>query len=150
TPAQELRYAIEGAGTDEARIRRALRDPATGRLRSKEEIQEIREEYRRLTGRSLDEDLEGDLDGRDRHDIIEQDMLGEPKTPEERLHRLRLREQSERGDPAGAEDLLLAAAFPAYGLYQLGTGSGIGQYLATEEGQALDITVTDAEEALHR
>ncbi|MDI2125253.1 eCIS core domain-containing protein [Yinghuangia seranimata] len=76
SPAQKLRYAIEGLGTNEAAIREVLRG------KSREEIEAIKAEYYRLTGRTLVEDLHGDLDGRDLADADA--MLNGSKTPEER------------------------------------------------------------------
>ena len=137
-PEQEIEYAIGGAGTDEDSIRRVLRDPRTGRLKTPEQIQEIRAAYERTHGSgSFNRDILDELSGRDEFDIG--DMLqGEPRTPEERMRRLQAREQFDRGNQPDGWDAALAVAFPAYGVYQLAAGNGIGQYLAGEEGTALD------------
>ena len=87
SPAQEIHYAVEGAGTEEEAIRRAL----TGR--SEEEIAAIRAEWERLhPGESMDERLRSELGGRDEFDT-HMLLQGEPENAEQELVQMR-----ERGD----------------------------------------------------
>ncbi|WP_133869345.1 hypothetical protein [Ilumatobacter fluminis] len=77
----EIFFAVEGIGsTDEARIREVLSN------KTPEEIQRIREAYERRHGAgSFDDDILGDLDGRDDLDIGHMLRYGDPSTFSRRL-----------------------------------------------------------------
>src|SRR5262249_49531240 len=53
-PAFELKYAMDGAGTDMKRMKEALAG------KKPEEIEKIKADYQKLTGKSLDEDMAGE------------------------------------------------------------------------------------------
>lgn len=130
TPAQELRFAIYGEGTDEARIRRILQGP-DGRGLSAAQIAELEREYAAITGgASLRSDLEGDLSGREEDDMVL--MLGGTRTPEERLAYMQARQALEGGD---------AAAREASGLGQL------SNWMADDEQAVMATTLRGAEGA---
>lgn len=83
SPAEQLYFAMEGWGTDEAAIRRTLAN------RSLTEINQIRTAYVALSGgQTLDSALSSELGGRDLFDA-QQAMLGRPETLEANLQRLR-------------------------------------------------------------
>ena len=104
TPVQEIEYAVNGAGTDEEAIRRGPARSAQRQAAEPEELEQVRAEYEEVHGAgSFDSDILGELSGREEFDIG--DMLqGEPQTPEERLERLRAREQFDRGQSLDATD----------------------------------------------
>lgn len=90
SPAQEIHYAVRGAGTDEDAIKRALAG------RSPEEIAEIRTKYAELSGgESMDARLTSELDGRDLHET-KLALRGEPQDEKEELAQMRERLQYER------------------------------------------------------
>lgn len=93
-PAFALRYSMDGFGTDEQMIRETLQG------RSREQIAQIREQYRLRYGRDLDKELTDENSGRDGFEI-QQLMLGDPKTPEETLARMNAAYDFERGSGAG-------------------------------------------------
>lgn len=85
TPAQEIHYAVEGVGTDEDAIKRALAG------RSPDEIREIRREWSRLhPDEALDDRLESELSGRAAFDTSIQ-MMGEPQDADQELQQMELR-----------------------------------------------------------
>lgn len=88
--AEQLKFAIEGLGTDEEAIKKALAG------KSKDEIDKIRKDYQGLTKRSLDKDLVGDLDGRDLFDA-QQAMKGKARTVDEAVERANEVHDFERG-----------------------------------------------------
>ncbi len=95
TPAQEIHYAVEGAGTDEDAIRRTLAG------RSREEIEQIRQEWNRLhPGENMDERLRSELGGRDEFDT---NMLleGEPENARQEMDQTRRRAQWELDNNSG-------------------------------------------------
>jgi len=95
SPAQEIHYAVEGVGTDEDAIRRAL----VGR--SPEEIEAIRREWNRLhPNELLDDRLESELSGRDEFDT---GMLlqGEPQNAEQEIAQMRQRARWEFDNSSG-------------------------------------------------
>ena len=103
-PAFALRYAMDGAGTDEEMVRNSLAG------KSREQIAEIREQYRQQYGRDLDTELNGENSGRDGFEIS-QLMLGEPKTPQEVLARMNSAYDFERGSGAGLFGKAVTDAF---------------------------------------
>ncbi len=90
TDAERLKYAMEGAGTDEDEIKAVLGG------KSKAEIDALRADYQALTNRELDGDLESDLSGRDAFDA-QMDLKGRPTSAEEAVDRQNERWQYERG-----------------------------------------------------
>lgn len=96
-PAFALKYAMDGLGTDEDMIKSTLQG------KSKEEIKVIKAQYAALTpdGAGLDADLSSENSGRDGFEI-QQAMLGEAKTPQEKLARANDAYDFERGSGAGA------------------------------------------------
>ncbi|GIJ43704.1 hypothetical protein Val02_05900 [Virgisporangium aliadipatigenens] len=93
TDAQELKYAIFGAGTNEDTIRKTLMG------KSKKEIEDLARQYKELTGNDLRDDLGGDLKGRDWADVDL--MLNGTKTPEEMLAYQKARTEWELDDGVG-------------------------------------------------
>jgi Bacterial toxin 4/Annexin len=91
--AQTLKYAVFGAGTDEEAIKRTLKG------KSKAEIEQLKAQYRELTGNDLYEDLDGDLGGRDWADT--RLMLNGTKTPEEQMAYLHARKEWELNEGTG-------------------------------------------------
>ena len=95
SPAQEIHYAVTGAGTDEQAIQRALAG------RSPEEIAAIRAEWNRLhPNETLDDRLSSELGGRDEFDT---NMLlqGEPRNAEEEMAQMRERANWEFDNASG-------------------------------------------------
>jgi hypothetical protein len=95
SPAQEIHYAVTGAGTDEQAIQRALAG------RSPEEIADIRAEWNRLhPNESLDDRLGSELGGRDEFDT---NMLlqGEPRNAAEEIAQMRERANWEFDNASG-------------------------------------------------
>jgi len=88
--AEQLKFAMEGAGTDEEAIKQALQG------KSKEEVARIRQEYQGLTNRSLDSDLASDMDGRDLFDA-RQALKGRAETIDEAVQRANEVRAFERG-----------------------------------------------------
>lgn len=93
--AEQLKFAIEGLGTDEAAVKKALEG------KSKEQIAQIRQDYQKLTNRSLDSDIEGDMDGRDLFDA-RQALKGRAETVDEAVQRANEVHQFERGGDGNA------------------------------------------------
>jgi hypothetical protein len=90
SPAQEIHYAVQGAGTDEDAIRRALEG------RSPEEVEEIRRQYASLSGgESMETRLTSELDGRDLHET-RLALRGEPRNAQEEIEQMRERARYER------------------------------------------------------
>ena len=95
TPAQEIHYAVEGAGTDEDAIRRVLAG------RSAAEIAVIRAEWAKLhPGETMDDRLTSELGGRDEFDT---NMLlqGEPENAEQERDQMRERGNWELENSSG-------------------------------------------------
>lgn len=88
--AEQLKFALEGAGTDEEAVKAAL----TGK--SKEEIAKLRQDYTRLTGRELDTDIAGDMGGRELFDA-RQSLKGRAETVDEAVARANEVHEFERG-----------------------------------------------------
>ncbi|NUQ23494.1 MAG: DUF4157 domain-containing protein [Saprospiraceae bacterium] len=95
SPAQQIHYAVQGAGTEEEAIRETL----TGR--SAEEIEEIRAEYRLLNpGEDMDERIADELSGRD--DFDTQILLeGEPENADQEIDQRRRQTQWELDNSSG-------------------------------------------------
>ena len=89
--AEQLKFALEGAGTDEEAVKAALRG------KSKEDVARIRSEYESLTGRQLDTDVASDMSGRELFDT-NQDLKGRPETVDEAVARANEVHQFERGE----------------------------------------------------
>lgn len=95
TPAQQLYYAVQGVGTDEEAIRRALQ----GRTAS--EIAEIRRKYTELSpNETLDEALEWELSGRDEFDTHTL-LQGEPENEDQEIAQMRKRMRYELKNSSG-------------------------------------------------
>lgn len=122
--AQELKFAMEGMGTDEATVKRTLEG------KSKEEIAKLKEDYRKETGRELTDDLKSDMTGRDLFDAT-QALKGKPTTLEESVERLNERHQYERGGDSNS------------------FGRGVVD-LFSDHGERLDQNVTASNESLQR
>lgn len=89
--AEELKFALEGLGTDEEAVKKALQG------KSKQEIAEIRKEYGSLTrGANLDQALASDMDGRDLFDA-RQALKGRAETVDEAVVRANEVREFERG-----------------------------------------------------
>jgi hypothetical protein len=122
--AQQLKFAMEGAGTDEDAVRNALQG------KTREEIAKIRTDYRKETGRELTADLASELTGRERFDAS-QALKGKPTTAQEAVQRLNEAHQFERG----------------------GEGNSFGRSvvdLFSDHGQRLDHNVNRANHSLER
>ena len=80
-PDRELFYAVEGAGTDEERLKGTLKG------KTKEEVQAIREAWEKANPPppSFDERILGELSGRDHFDVKMMLKYGEPTNPEDAL-----------------------------------------------------------------
>ncbi len=122
--AQELKFAMEGLGTDEEAVRRTLEG------KSKEEIAKIKDDYRKETGRELTADLKSDMTGRDLFDAT-QALKGKPTTLEESVERLNERHQYERGGESNS------------------FGRGVVD-LFSDHGERLDSNVAASNESLQR
>jgi len=95
TPAQQLYYAMQGLGTDEEAIRRALQG------RSASEIEEIRSQYALLSpNESLDRALASELSGRDEFDT-HMLMQGEPENEDQEIEQMRERMRYEMDNSSG-------------------------------------------------
>ena len=146
SPATEIRNALEGAGTDDAALSKALAG------KSKEEIEAIRKDYdarynKDGTGLGFDGDvLDENLNGREDKLLELQLTKGEPQTDAEKLERIKDLHGIERGDgnfmtrlapratPAGDMDRQLAKAKELESKLQNGT-------LSDDDKQALtDVT----------
>ena len=78
--AQEMYYSVAGAGTDEDKIKEVLKGKTPA------QIEEIRKEYKRLHPDSnLDDDILGDLSGREDLDVGHTLKYGDPDTFAEQL-----------------------------------------------------------------
>jgi len=73
-----IRYAVKGAGTDEALVKEALSNK--GEPLKKSRVNAIRTAYRSRYGQDLDAVLRGELGGRDLHEV-EILLFGKPETP---------------------------------------------------------------------
>lgn len=78
--AEQLKFAMEGWGTDEDAVKKALEG------RSKEDVARIRQDYQSLTGRELDTDLSSEMSGRDHFDVT-QSLKGRAETIDEAVAR---------------------------------------------------------------
>ncbi|WP_030485342.1 hypothetical protein [Nocardioides aequoreus] len=116
-PAQEIKYAVQGAGTDLDVIKRMLAG------RTKDQIREIERQWKELypDGPSLRDRIMDDVSGRDAIDLDE--MLAAPETPREKLESARRRQQFE------------------------GETFALGGTFAEEERKALDADVQRLQEA---
>lgn len=85
----KLRHAMEGLGTDESAVKEVLQG------KSKEEIAQLRESYKRETGRDLEKDLKSELGGRDQFDAM-QALKGRPTNIDEAMQRMNERHAFER------------------------------------------------------
>ncbi len=108
--AERLHYAIDGAGTDEATIREVLGG------RSRAEVDAIRADYQKRYGRALDDDLRGDLSGRDAFDAS-MDLRGRATTPGEALSRMNERHAYERSGILNAPGRLLMDSVNDHGAH---------------------------------
>ena len=90
-----LKLGIEGLGTDEDLIKETLKG------KNADEIKAIRDAYLQQTGRNLDIDLAGEVDGRDAFEIGQM-LKGKPQTPEEEYQRALERYEFERGEGSTA------------------------------------------------
>lgn len=93
--ARRLRLAIDSPGTDEQALREVLSD------KSKLQITQITEAYKRLFGDNLREELESELSGRDEFDILQMFDLGAindkaPDAAQQKLNRLKAQQQAEQ------------------------------------------------------
>lgn len=93
-----LKYAMHsgpfgGLGTDEALLRTTLDG------KSKAEIAQIKEDYRKAYGHELDADLNEEVDGRDGFELGQM-MKGKPTTPQEMMERANENWEFERGSGA--------------------------------------------------
>ena len=89
--AEQLKFALEGAGTDEEAVKKALQG------KSKQEIEQIRKEYGSLTqGGNLDQALASDMDGRDLFEA-RQALKGRAETVDEAVQRANEVREFERG-----------------------------------------------------
>jgi hypothetical protein len=93
--AEQLKFALEGAGTDEEAVKKALHG------KSKEEIAQIRQDYQNLTQRQLDTDIAEDMGGRDHFDV-KQDLKGRAETVDEAVARANEVREFERGGSGNA------------------------------------------------
>ena len=80
TLAEQVRYSVEGIGTDEDRLKEATKG------RTKAELEEAREQYRERWHEDMDERIRDELDAgtRDRFDV-EENLRGAPETPDEMM-----------------------------------------------------------------
>lgn len=90
TLAQEIRYSVQGAGTNEDRLRNVTKG------RTKAEIDEARIEYKRDYDEDMDQRIHDELDEgtRDRFDVDE-NLRGVPETPQQMLDAARRRYEFE-------------------------------------------------------
>ncbi len=137
TDVQELYYAMHGAGTNEAKIREVLAG------KSAAEIQQIKEEYKKNYGESLEDALEGDLSGRDEFEVVHLLLQGQPKTMEQKWLLMQQKISYELGDYE------LGAGESSEGLLQnyayAGDGStGFGRFFVVESEDVLNQTRKDA------
>ena len=94
-PVFAMRYAMDGIGTDEDMMRDALANL------SPDEAAQLQRDYAQRYGSNLEEDMRGELSGRDEH-YITQSLGGERDLPiEERLRRADSSYDFERGSGAG-------------------------------------------------
>ena len=95
SPAQQIHYAVEGAGTEEEALRQALAG------RSPAEIAEIRQEWARLhPDENMDERIRSELSGRDEFDtnlLLE----GEPENAKQEMDQMRRRADWELENSSG-------------------------------------------------
>lgn len=87
--AQRVQYGLEEWGVNEDSVNAALRG------KSREEIAQIRQEYRQRTGRELDSEVVRRMSGRDEFDA-QMSLQGRAETPEEALRQAHERREYER------------------------------------------------------
>jgi hypothetical protein len=150
---EEIRFAIKGsklapgvyAGTDEDLIKKVLRG------KTKDQLKALRAAYATGTGGgNLDDDVLGDLTGRDDFDVGLM-LEGEPETEQERLDQLKRRRDFETKIGPGTFAPLAAPVIgipAAVGLYYAGGGAGLGSLLAGHERKMLIESTAEAEKAL--
>jgi Domain of unknown function (DUF4157)/Bacterial toxin 4 len=140
---QDLHYAVIGLGTDEARLRQTTKDPyAPGKLRSKEELAKARQRNKERYGTDLDDDVIGDVSGRDEHDMKDA-LQGEATSPEERKRRYEENVRWEMGE--GASSPFMAAVAGPAGV--VGNDAGIGSAFTGAENKELARAKTAADQA---
>ena len=86
---EKLRFAFEGAGTDEATIKEVLRN------RSKDDVEYLRREYEARYHESLESRIHGELGGSDEFRVL-QALKGRPATVEEALQNVKELDAFER------------------------------------------------------
>ncbi len=92
---EELRMAMTGMGTDEAKITQVL----AGRTR--EEIAQLKTDYQAQFGSDLVKDLRGEVGGRDAFEL-KQNLAGIPTSPEQALKKMNEARAFERSGLANA------------------------------------------------
>lgn len=108
TGAQQVYWATFDLGTDSELLRDALRGKTRG------ELQQMRKEYWDKYHRNMDEDIFGDVSGREEFDVGQM-LKGKPETPAEEIERIH-----ENRD------------------YELGAGAGFGHLWASEETDSMN------------
>jgi hypothetical protein len=101
TPEQEIRFAVEEYGTDEDRIKKTFRG------KTADEVDAIRKAYKKEFNEDLDTRLKSELGGRDLFDVQEE-MRGEPETPQQRIEAARRRYNYEKTNYPGVRFFGLA------------------------------------------
>src|SRR5262249_45973026 len=96
-PAFELKYAMDGAGTDMKRMKEALAG------KSPEEIKKIKGDYQKLTGKTLEEDMAGETKLHSTSWIPGYDLIANGGKPADSREGLEVK-QMLRGDPAKIAD----------------------------------------------
>lgn len=104
TEAEQLKFALEGAGTDEEAVKKALQG------KSKDDIARIRKDYEGLTNRKLDDDIASDMSGRDHFDT-KMDLRGRAETVDEAVQRANEVRDYERGGNSNAVSRKFVDAF---------------------------------------
>ena len=94
SPAQEIHYAIAGAGTKEEALKQALKG------KSKDEIEIIKKEYKKKYNSDMVEDIMSDVSGRDEFDM-KVTLEGKPETPAEMMALLKKRKEWELTEGRG-------------------------------------------------
>ena len=139
---QKLRFAMEGMGTDEEAVQKVLAG------KSKEEVAQLKEDYKAATGRDLDSVLDSELGGRDLFDA-NQALKGKPQSIEEALERLNERHAFERKGEANEVSTAFMDLINDKGeLLDRNVGRANDQYqayqLALQEGRYQDAEVEKA------
>ncbi|MEE6288963.1 polymorphic toxin type 4 domain-containing protein [Georgenia sp. MJ173] len=133
-PEEEIYYAVMGEGTDEDRIKQTLRG------KTPEQIQEIRDAYEtRFPGRSFDDDILGDLSGREDLDTELMLEMGDPST-----FAAQLRAET---DPAKRAALLASMETYLRRRKEFEETGGIGSFLLGSGADPMN-TVAQMEEAM--